>query len=196
MIKVLGICASPRKAGNSELILDSFLEGAMSAGRCSVKKIFLSDLEIKFCRENECCHKTGECGMDDDMRLIYNGIDDADVVAIAAPVYFGNIPAQLKLVVDRFQPHWIKKEVLKKPPLTEKKRAGVFLCVSGAGREDFFRNSRQVLKNLFAVLGIKYYGEVYCGGVDAKGEIKRKKNFMNKSHTLGKRLIKTLQNKK
>lgn len=193
MVKVLGICASPRRAGNSELILDSLLEGARSRGECSVKKISLSDLEIKFCRESECCYETGECAVFDDMRLIYKEIDDADVVAIAAPVYFGNIPAQLKLVVDRFQPHWIKKEILKKPPLTEKKRMGVFLCVSGAEREDFFKNSRQVIRNLFAVLDIEYRGDIYCGGVNNKGEIQSKKNCMNKARALGEELIKTLQ---
>ncbi|MCX5686531.1 MAG: flavodoxin family protein, partial [Candidatus Omnitrophica bacterium] len=85
MVKVLGICASPRKAGNSELILDNLLEGARSRGECSVGKISLSDLEIKFCRESECCYKTGECAVFDDMRLIYKEIDDADVIAIAAP---------------------------------------------------------------------------------------------------------------
>jgi len=193
MVKILGIYASPRKGGNSELILDSLLKGVRSGGKCSIRKIYLSGLEIKFCGECERCYKTGECDLGDDMRLIYKGIDDADVIAIAAPVYFGNIPAQLKLVVDRFQPHWIKKEILKKPPLTEKKRIAVFLCVSGTGREDFFKSSRQALKNLFAVLDIKYYGEVYCGGVNDKGDIQTKIDCMNQARTLGEKLIKTLQ---
>lgn len=191
MIKILGICASPRKGGNSDVILDGFLDGARSAGPCSIKKIYLSDLDIKFCKENECCFESGVCNIDDDMRLIYKEIDGADVLAIAAPVYFGNIPAQLKLAVDRFQPHWIRKEILKKPPLTEKKRIGVFLCVSGQNRKDFFSNARQVLKNLFAVLDIKYYGEVYCGGVNNKGDIQSKVECMNKARVLGESLIKT-----
>lgn len=181
MVKILGICASPRKGGNSDIILDRLLDGARSAGSPSIKKVYLSDLDIKFTDVN------------DDMRLIYKYIDDADVIAIAAPIYFGNIPAKLKLVVDRFQPHWIKKEILKISPLIKKKRRGVFLCVSGQERKDFFKNSGQVLKNLFAVLDIKYYGEVYCSGVDDKGEIKNKIDSMNKAHTLGKKLIKSIQ---
>lgn len=128
--------------------------------------------------------------MDDDMRVIYKDVDDADIVAISAPVYFGSIPAQLKLMIDRFQPHWIKKEILKKPPLSRKKRKGVFLCVSASDREDFFKNARQVIRNLYAVLDIEYSGEIYCGGVDNKGDIKDKTDVISRAHRLGEDLVK------
>ena len=32
MIKILGICASPRRGGNTEVLLDTALSGAASAG--------------------------------------------------------------------------------------------------------------------------------------------------------------------
>lgn len=190
MVKVLGICASPRRNGNSELILDSFLKGAKAIRGSSIKKIFLGDLVIKFCQEGECCYESGECVLNDDMRVIYKDVDDADIIVISAPIYFGSIPAQLKLLIDRFQPHWIKKEVLKKPPLGEKKREGAFLCVSASDRDDFFKNARQVVRNLYAVLSIKYHGEVYCSGVNNKGDIKDKKDVMSRAYRLGEDLVK------
>ncbi|MFA6142369.1 MAG: flavodoxin family protein [Candidatus Omnitrophota bacterium] len=190
MVKALGICASPRKGGNSEIIIDSFLDGVKTCGNSSVNKIFLSDLVIKFCREDECCRESGECDMDDDMRAIYKDFDDADIVAISAPVYFGSIPAKLKLMVDRFQPHWIKKEVFKKPPLTQKKRKGVFLCVSASNREDFFKNARQVIRNLYSMLGIEYSGEIYCGDVDNRGDIKDKADIISRACRMGEDLVK------
>ena len=53
--KVLGIAASPRRGGNSEQLLDSFLKGAEAAGH-EVEKIFTSSLKIAPCDENNSCH--------------------------------------------------------------------------------------------------------------------------------------------
>lgn len=188
MIKVLGISGSPRRGGNSELLLDSFLEGARSCGG-SVKRIIINDLRFKPCQEYLACRTDGACILKDDMRLVYKLFDEADIVVISSPVYFGGITAQLKAMIDRFQPLWVKKEILKKPPLIPKDRRGVFLCVSASGKIEFFKHARKDVRILFSLLGIKYSGEIYCPGVEGKGDIKKKKRILSRSRLLGSRLV-------
>ena len=48
-MKILGLVGSPRKKGNTEIMVDTFLEGAASAG-AEVKKYFLADLDINQCQ--------------------------------------------------------------------------------------------------------------------------------------------------
>ena len=64
-VTVLGISGSPHRHGNTETLLDSFLDGAKAAG-ASVEKVVLKDLNYSPCRGCNACHKTGECVVKDD----------------------------------------------------------------------------------------------------------------------------------
>ena len=189
MVKILGICASPRKGGNSDLLLEYFLKGARHAGG-RTNKIFLDDLRFSPCRECGSCRRTGVCILRDDMRRVYKAVEDADIIAVSSPIFFGSLSAQAKMMIDRFQPHWARKELLKWPSLKVKKRIGVFLCVSGANRRDFFDNAKKIIRIFFAVIGVKYTGEIYSGGTDRKGEIKKRKNVIKQARALGEGLVK------
>ncbi len=70
-MKVLGILGSPRKHGNSEILLKAFLEGA-AAGGAAVKEIRLRELKISPCLEIYHCFKDGTCPIKDDMRDLYD----------------------------------------------------------------------------------------------------------------------------
>jgi len=190
MVKILAICGSPRKGGNSDLLLEAFLKGAHFAGG-RTQRIFLNNLCFKPCQECGGCDKTCRCILRDDLRRVYSAVEDADIVAVASPIFFGSISAQVKMMIDRFQPFWIKKEIFKKPPLSVKKRIGVLLCASGTERRDFFENAKKIIKIFFAVLDIEYAGDIYCGGIDKKGKIKGMKGVLKKAGLFGARLVKT-----
>ena len=64
--RVIGIVGSPRRNGNTELIVDSIIEGAEEVGARS-QKIILKDLKIGPCRACDVCTKTGSCVQQDDM---------------------------------------------------------------------------------------------------------------------------------
>lgn len=191
MVKALGIGGSPRKNGNSDILLDMALEGARSAGAL-VDKIMLNDLNLKGCQECGGCEEDGACRIRDDMQLVYEKFEDADAVLIASPIFFGSVSSQVKTMIDRFHCRWIKKHLLKMRPLPEKARKGVFLCVSAAQRRDFFENARQIIRMFFVTLDIAYYGDLYCGGVDSISAIKREDGSMDKSFELGAALVKSI----
>jgi len=69
-VKVLGILGSPRRGGNTEILLDQALAGAGSQG-AETEKLILNELEITPCQSCDQCMKTGECATDDDMSLVY-----------------------------------------------------------------------------------------------------------------------------
>jgi multimeric flavodoxin WrbA len=188
VINALGICASPRRKGNSELLLDNFLEGAKSEG-ASVKKLILIDLRLEPCQECDTCGRYRERALKNDVRGLFRLFDESDIIAIATPIYFGSMTAQLKTMIDRFQPLWVKKEIFKRPPLTPKCRKGIFLCVSAAVNKDYFRHAGKGVRILFSMLGIRYSDEIYCGGVNKKGDIRKKGAVLKRARLLGEEVV-------
>jgi multimeric flavodoxin WrbA len=102
-MKVLGVVGSPRKEGNTDILVDEALRGAREAGR-ETEKIFLNDLRITPCQSTctEYCEKTGDCKIKDDMSPIYNTLYDSDPIILGTPVYWYGPSAQLKAFIDRW----------------------------------------------------------------------------------------------
>jgi len=99
-MNILGISGTPRKGGNSEILLNAALEPFAEAGWC-VNKVLLSETKIEMCIGCETCVTKGKCFINDDMLEIYDAFAACDAVIISAPSYWRNVPAQLKVVFDR-----------------------------------------------------------------------------------------------
>ena len=94
--KVLILSGSPRKGGNSDLLCDEFLRGALDAGN-QAEKIFLRSKKVAPCNAcYSCSQNGGQCAIRDDMAEILDKIQAADVIVMASPVYFYSINAQMK----------------------------------------------------------------------------------------------------
>ena len=113
-IKVLGISGSPHRHGNTETLLDSFLDGAKSAG-AHVEKVVLKELAYTPCRGCNACHKTGDCVIQDDAIVLFNKILEVDAIAVASPIYSMGITAELKGLIDRGQYLWAQEIYFKNP---------------------------------------------------------------------------------
>lgn len=187
-MKVLGISGSPRKAGNTDTLLDKALEGAKSAGG-QVEKIVLNDLNIRPCQECGGCDETGICVIADDMQLVYKKLNGADAVIVASPIFFGSITAQLKTMIDRLQSLWVLKYVLKKAGTARRRRRGIFLCVSAARKKRFFENAKSIIKIFFATLDIKYAGDLCLGGLDKREAVTERRDALKKAFELGRALV-------
>jgi multimeric flavodoxin WrbA len=188
-MKVAGISGSPRRGGNSEALLDRALEGAVVAG-ASIEKIVLNELDFKPCQECGGCDATGACVLGDDMEPLYRTIESADALIVVTPVFFGSVSAQLKMMIDRFQCRWMAKYVINKTGSAGRRRRGLFLCVSGSHRKDFFENAKAIVRNLFACLDIDYHGEQFCVGIEKKDDIKNDAASLKKAFELGRALVK------
>lgn len=99
-MKVLVISSSPRKDGNSDVLCEQFAKGAKESGH-EVEKISLRKKKIAPCQACYACMEHHACAIKDDMEEISAKLMGADVIALASPVYFYSVAAQMKVMIDR-----------------------------------------------------------------------------------------------
>ena len=188
-LKVLGIAGSPRRGGNTDLLLAMVQEGAASKG-AKVKTIILNNLRISPCQHCDACLKIGRCVIEDDMQMVYEELQQADRVVLASPIEFMGVTAQAKAMIDRCQALWARKYVLKVPPLGDtKERKGLFISVGGRETANLFEPALATVKSLFKVLDITYAGALLFPGVDEKGAISRNPEALNRAFLAGQKLV-------
>lgn len=189
-MKVVGISGSPRRHGNTELLLDEIMKGAASAG-AEVNTIVLNKLKITPCQHCDACYKAGKCRIKDDMQDIYRELESADRIVLASPIQFLGPTAQLKAMVDRCQALWARKYILKKPPLKDRReRKGFLVSVGALKMADLFQPTIAMVKALFSVLDITYEGELLFRGVDEKGAIANYPDVLQQAYLAGQKLAK------
>ena len=105
MKNILVISSSPRRNGNSDLLCDEFIKGALEAGN-KVEKVFLADKKINVCLGCGACYNTSKCIQKDDMVDLNDKMVEADVIVLATPVYFYSMAGQLKVLIDRCVPRY------------------------------------------------------------------------------------------
>jgi len=99
-MKILGVVGSPRKGGNTEILMREVLHVAHDAG-CETEMFRMSEKQVGPCDACAACFETGSCVVQDDMQELYSMLDSADGIIIGSPVYFGSVSAQTKAIMDR-----------------------------------------------------------------------------------------------
>ncbi|MDI6754387.1 MAG: flavodoxin family protein [Thermodesulfobacteriota bacterium] len=189
-MKVLGIYGSPRRGGNTELLLKELLRGCREAG-AEVEEVFLRDLKISPCLEIYACKKDGKCPIKDDMQSLYERLIEADALALASPVFFYAVSAHTKAFIDRCQAMWAKKYLLKQPISPGKpQRKGVFLSVGGSKGSKVFDGSLLTMKYFYDALDATLYRSLLYQNIDAQGDILQHPTAMAEAYALGKELVK------
>lgn len=114
MKNVLILLGSPRKNGNTATMVQ-FLLNLIEDDTWRTTQYFLHNLCIKPCEDCRYC-KNGnlECIQADDMKDIYKKLEFADIIIFATPIYWYNVTAQTKLVIDRLRPYFYNKKLQNK----------------------------------------------------------------------------------
>lgn len=160
---VLILSGSPHKGGNSDLLCDEFMRGALEAGN-AVEKIRVAEKKIGYCTACYYCETSGGvCVKKDDMAEILQKMIDADVIVLASPVYFYSIDAQLKTLIDRTIARW-----------TEIKDKDFYYIVTSADEDRESQNRTIECFRGYAdcVQGAREMGVLYGIGVYKPGEVK------------------------
>lgn len=188
-ITVLGLAGSPRRNGNTETLLDWCLDAAVGEG-AEVVKFRLRELDISGCIACDGCFESGSCIVEDGMDDLYPFLRSADSVILAAPIFSMGLSAQAKAMVDRCQPFWALKYVLKEPIAApgRPQRMGSFLSCSGTSFKNVFDGARQVVNYFWHVLEVQSSGDLLCPGIDAKGEILQHPSARQVAEDIGRRL--------
>ena len=194
-ITVLGISGSPHRHGNTETLLDRFLEGAQAAG-ASVDKVVLKTLQYSPCHGCNSCHKEGECIVKDDAIILYERILASDCLAVASPIYTMGITAELKGFIDREQYLWARKFILKTLYFTDdhiKRHKAVFISTAGLGWDNVFDGAFPIITALFNTVGFEYYDNIIANDLDRYGGIRQHPTAMNEAFEKGQKVVRVLE---
>lgn len=167
----LGLQGSPRKKGNSDLLLAAFMEALETHG-ARTHTIQVPRQHIEPCKELTVCEKKGICPINDDMeREIYARLRQADIIVAASPVFFYNVTAQLKALIDRCQAMWARKYLLKLNDPGHKMRKGYLLAVGASRGKQLFDGFHLTAKYFYDAVAAQYVGSLTFRGVEGRGHI-------------------------
>jgi arsenate reductase (thioredoxin) len=168
---VLGLQGSPRKKGNSVYLLDRFLAECKNRG-AQTEVIHTDGLDITPCRELVVCEKKGFCPLKDEMEpRIYGLIRKADVVVLASPVFFYNVSAQAKILIDRCQMFWGRRYKLKLTDPDGASRQGVLLAVGASGGKRLFEGVELTAHYFFDAISARFAESLTYKKVEAPGAV-------------------------
>jgi multimeric flavodoxin WrbA len=194
-VTVLGISGSPHRHGNTETLLDKFLEGAQLAGG-SIDKVVLKTLRYSPCRGCNACHKDGECIVKDDAIVLYERIMASDCIAVASPIYTMGITAELKGFIDRQQYLWARKFLLKTLYFTDdhiRQHKGIFISTAGLGWDNVFDGAFPIITALFNITGFEYYDNIIANDMDKYGGIKNHPAALADAYEKGQKVVRVVE---
>ena len=192
--KVLALSCSPRKKGNSELLLDEFLRAAQD-NSCQTERIRVAELNIQPCSHCDHCLGEGSCVIQDDMQLLYPKLLEADCLVFASPIYFMAHCAQAKLVIDRCQLFWSLRHSLNRQLISPDRptRLGVFIATGATHGPKVFAGAKTTMKWFFKTLQIEYHADLLVEACDKIDAVKQHPTALREAYNLGKNLTQILK---
>jgi multimeric flavodoxin WrbA len=166
---LLAIYGSPREGGSTSRLLDALLEGLDGSG-LAVHGIHLGRLRIAPCTHCDGCRETGRCILRDDMDRVYDLLGSAAAVAVASPVCFNDVTAQLKALIDRCQAPWVAEHRLGRPIHPAFRPAAI---VSAAAQEtpEVFTCLTRTIRYFLRTVHFQPAAAVTLPGIDRPGDL-------------------------
>ena len=179
-MNILILSGSPRKGGNTELLVEAFVKGASQ--KHHVEVVSVHDYKVNPCMGCNACFKNEAhaCAQKDDMTIIYEKMANVDMLVIASPVYFYGLSAQLKAVIDRFHNPIRDTFRIKKMAL---------LLVGAATLPELFDSILAQYRLCLNFFKLEDAGHVLVRGVKEKGDIKNT-DALNEAFKLGQSISK------
>ena len=126
------------------------------------------------------------------MQAVYEALDRSDRIVMAAPIYFYNVPAQAKAVIDRTQALWTRKYVRKaagSEAVPRPDRKGFFIGIGATRGKRLFDGTLQTMRYFFDAIDVVYAGTLVYGGVDEKGAIRNHPTAMKECFDAGLKFV-------
>ena len=190
-MKIIAFNGSPRREGNTELLLAEAIRGAQDEGGI-VTVYRLNTMNLKPCLSCGKCDDTGRCVINDDMQAVHEAIRTADRIIVASPIFFFSVSAQTKLMIDRCQAFWAQKYVHKKPlqpgPFGRK---GLLLLVGGMKKTEKnrgFECSEVTVRAFFRTVNVQEHAILEFDEVDEKGAIAKHATALKEAYEAGRKL--------
>jgi multimeric flavodoxin WrbA len=195
--KVLGVCGSPRKGGNSDVLLQRLLKG-VAAEDIVPEGIRLREYQFQSCSGCERCRQEKQCvELKDGMQLIYPKIKEAKGLVLVSPIHNYNMTALMKAFIDRlycFYDFADERPGSWSSRLANQGRKAILIAIGEQrNREEAGMDlTLQAMRLCAEALGYEVISELPVLGVFGKGEIKRHPEELDKAEALGKLLAQSI----
>lgn len=183
-MKVVGFIGSPRKKGNTDVLVRQVLRGAGEAG-AETMAYYLNELDFRGCQGCFSCKVNDRCILKDDMTPLYDEIAGADAVVIGSPVYMWNITGQTKLFLDRMYA-FINPDYSSR--LKSGKKAALIFS-QGNADAGFYKQCFESVAGILSLGGFNMHGTLVASGVLEPGLAAGNEVLMKKALDLGKQLV-------
>jgi multimeric flavodoxin WrbA len=187
MNKILAIYGSPRRQGNTTLLLNHAVQGVLDTG-AQVEKIVLGDLQMSPCLEIYGCKETGRCVIQDDFQEVYDQLLACHGVMLASPIFFYTVSAHTKILMDRCQSLWVKKHWIDKIPYgqSKPKRKGLFISVGATRGKKLFEGTLLTIKYFFDILDAELWKALLYRELDFEGDVLKHQAYLQEAYETGK----------
>jgi len=182
MKKILAIVGSPRKGGNTDILVRKVAEGAASKG-AQVETLRLAKLNIRECDGCHVCWQKKPCSKRDDMLSIYPKIIESDAIIFGTPVYWYGPTALMKAFIDRFVYFNCPDNRAK-----IKGKSAVIVIPFEEQNPDTARPVVEFFEKCFNYLEMNLAGAIIAGAVRDKGDVLKKPERLQEAYELGIRL--------
>jgi len=178
---VIGVSCSPRKNGNTDILVRQVLATAAKGGG-AVEFMRVSDMKISPCDACWTCAETGQCHIADDMQDIYPKLLRADGIVIGSPVHMGfSVSGQGQVFLDRTFSLWHQKKL--------RNKAGGCVVVS---------NRRGGISTIRVINGALSSHHIIIAGYangygHAPGDVQNDERALSEAIALGKRLCELIR---
>ncbi len=193
MKKILAIYGSPRRQGNTTVLLNHAVQGVLENG-AEVEKIVLRDLKMSPCLEIYGCKETGRCVIQDDFQKVYDQLLACDGLMLASPIFFYTVSAHTKILMDRCQSLWVKKYWIDKIPYgqSKPKRKGLFISVGATRGKRLFEGTLLTLKYFFDILDTELWKALLYRELDFQGDVLQHQEYLQEAYEAGKEFVSAL----
>ena len=190
MTDILAIYGSPRRKGNTSLLLQEAIAGAREAGG-NVEEVILRDLKMSPCLEIYGCKETGRCVIKDDFQALYDQLLTCRGLILASPMFFYTVSAHTKILMDRCQSLWVKRYSIEKTPFGKRDfaRKGLFISVGATRGKRLFEGTLLTVKVFFDAVDAELWKSLLYRGLDFEGDVLKNPQYLEEAHRAGKELV-------
>jgi len=185
--KIVAVYGSPRRKGNTSMLLKEAVKGARDAGAV-VEEIILRDLKMSPCLEIYGCKKQGSCIIQDDFQHVRDQLMVSQGLMLASPIFFYTVSAHTKILMDRCQSLWVKKYWIDKIASGQqtKTRKGLFIAAGATQGKKLFDGTLLTVRYFFDVLDMELSDTLLLRGLDFEGDVAKHPQYLARAYDKGK----------
>lgn len=194
--QILGVGGSPRKNGNSDILLKKVLEGAgQEISECCL--LNLRDIQFQGCIGCEKCRKDKICtGLNDGMSSVYRPVIESKGIVLVSPTHNYNITSWMKAFIDRLYCFYNFENTRPRvwsSQLADQQRKAVIIAICEQEDKKDMGFTLEAMRAPIEALGYDVISEQTVFKIFDKAGVKKDEQAMSEAYKLGVDLAKAIR---